>query len=147
MPSVFIFWSSLVMVFTGRAILFALAQFLIKVIGFLFSPVDLILIHLIDQGRGIPVEWSPKHETVLASSGSCEVDDLGPRPGGGKRLIVSGVEQRKTRLGEKGKRCGRVYFRVGNVYVQFREKEHAAKALRNLTRRYHAGYFHRHFQH
>ncbi|KAF4403140.1 hypothetical protein G4B88_027911 [Cannabis sativa] len=28
---------------------------------------------------------------------------------------------------------------VGNVYVQFREEEHAANALRNLTERFYAG--------
>ncbi|XP_021725119.1 splicing factor U2af small subunit B-like [Chenopodium quinoa] len=28
---------------------------------------------------------------------------------------------------------------VGNVYVQFREEEHAAKAVRNLSGRFYAG--------
>ncbi|KAM6593980.1 hypothetical protein CsatA_001683 [Cannabis sativa] len=28
---------------------------------------------------------------------------------------------------------------MGNVYVQFREEEHAANALRNLTERFYAG--------
>lgn len=28
---------------------------------------------------------------------------------------------------------------VGNVYVQFREEEHAANAVRNLTGRFYAG--------
>jgi hypothetical protein len=30
---------------------------------------------------------------------------------------------------------------VGNVYVQFREEEHAANALRNLNGRFYAGYY------
>lgn len=30
---------------------------------------------------------------------------------------------------------------VGNVYVQFREEEHAAAALQNLSGRFYAGYF------
>lgn len=30
-------------------------------------------------------------------------------------------------------------FQVGNVYVQFREEEHAANALHNLTGRFYAG--------
>lgn len=33
------------------------------------------------------------------------------------------------------------HFQVGNVYVQFREEEHAANALRNLTGRFYAGIF------
>ena len=32
-------------------------------------------------------------------------------------------------------------WQVGNVYVQFREEEHAANALRNLTGRFYAGSF------
>lgn len=31
------------------------------------------------------------------------------------------------------------HLQVGNVYVQFREEEHAANALRNLTGRFYAG--------
>lgn len=31
------------------------------------------------------------------------------------------------------------FGQVGNVYVQFREEEHAANALKNLTGRYYAG--------
>lgn len=30
-------------------------------------------------------------------------------------------------------------MQVGNVYVQFREAEHAAEALQNLTGRFYAG--------
>lgn len=32
-----------------------------------------------------------------------------------------------------------VVLQVGNVYVQFREEEHASNALKNLTGRYYAG--------
>lgn len=32
-----------------------------------------------------------------------------------------------------------VYMQVGNVYVQFREEEQAANALKNLTGRFYAG--------
>ena len=31
------------------------------------------------------------------------------------------------------------FEQVGNVYVQFREEEHAANALRNLSGRFYAG--------
>lgn len=31
------------------------------------------------------------------------------------------------------------FMQVGNVYVQFREEEHAANALQNLTGRFYAG--------
>lgn len=31
------------------------------------------------------------------------------------------------------------FLQVGNVYVQFREAEHAAEALQNLTGRFYAG--------
>jgi len=34
-----------------------------------------------------------------------------------------------------------MYWQVGNVYVQYREEEQAANALRNLTGRYYAGMF------
>jgi len=37
-----------------------------------------------------------------------------------------------------------LYEQVGNVYVQYREEEHAAEALRNLSGRFYAGLFSRH---